>query len=273
MILTNTNYMDFHCHLDMKAFDEDRKMVVKKFFDAGNSKLVTVADPYDPESFEKTLEVLSYHKNIYCMAAAHPHNADRYSPEIEKGLIQFIADSGAVGFGEAGLDFFYNLSAPENQVRVFKRQIAIAKELRLPLVIHSREAEPLVLQAIEEGGFDLPVVFHCYTGNMEDAEEILKRGYYISISGIVTFRQKKTDYLRDIVKMLPMDRLFTETDSPYLSPEPFRGEINTPERVQYVAEKIGEIKEVPVPELNETINQNFEKLFAPGGAGEVPRPG
>ena len=261
MNLTNTNYMDFHCHLDMKAFDEDRKKIAEKFFDAGYSKLVTVADPYESGSFEKTLEILSYNKNIYCMAAAHPHNADHYSPDIEKGLLQFIADSGAVGLGEAGLDFFYNLSIPENQIKVFKRQIAIAKELRLPLVIHSREAEPLVLQIIEESSFDLPVVFHCYTGNMKDAEEILKRGYYISISGIVTFRQKKTDYLRDIAKMLPMDRFFTETDSPYLSPEPFRGEVNTPLRVQYVAEKIAELKGIPVPEVTEAVIRNFEKLF------------
>jgi TatD DNase family protein len=262
MTLTNTGYMDFHCHLDMDAFDGDRKDTVKKFFDAGYARLVTVADPYEAGSFEKTLEILSYHKDIYCMAAAHPHNADRYSPDIEKGLLRFLADSGAVGFGEAGLDFFYNLSTPENQIRVFKRQIAIAKELHLPLVIHSREAEPVVLQAIEDGGFDLPVVFHCYTGNMTDAEEILKRGYYISISGIVTFRQKKTDYLRDIVKMLPPDRLFTETDSPYLSPEPFRGEVNTPLKVRYVVEKIAELKDIPVPELTDAVIQNFEKLFS-----------
>ncbi|MCP5104718.1 MAG: TatD family hydrolase [bacterium] len=255
------NVMDFHCHMDMKDFDENRRDIVDQFFSAGFSKLVTVADPYEAGSFEKTLEILSYHKNIYCMAAAHPHNADRYSPEIETNTIKFVSDNGAVAIGEAGLDFYYNLSTPENQAAVFKRQIAVAKELKLPLVIHSREAEAVVLQTLEEGKFDQPVVFHCYTGGMADAEEILKRGYFISISGIVTFRQKKTDYLREIAKMIPLDRVFTETDSPYLSPEPFRGKVNTPLRVQQVAEKIADLKGIKVEELNGAVNQNFERVF------------
>ena len=265
MTQTDSNYIDFHCHLDMKEFDENREDIVRTFFDSGFSKLVTVADPYEPGSFEKTREILSYNKNVFCMAAAHPHNADRYTPDIESGILQFMAAAGAVGVGEAGLDFFYNLSTPENQIRVFKRQISIAQELRLPLVIHSREAEPLVLQTLEEAKFDRPVVFHCYTGNMEDAEEILKRGYYISISGIVTFKQKKTDYLREVAKIIPLDRLFTETDSPFLSPEPFRGQVNTPARVQYTAEKIAELKGIPVSELNIAVNQNFARIFASGG--------
>ena len=259
------SFVDFHCHLDMKDFDDDRKEIVEKFFNSGFSKLVTVADPYEPGSFEKTREILSYHKNIFCMAAAHPHNADHYNPEIEKNMLHFISDIKTVGIGEAGLDFYYNLSTPENQLKVFKRQIAIAKELRLPLVIHSREAEPTVLQTLADAKFDLPVVFHCYTGNLEDAREILKRGYCISISGIVTFK-KKSVYLEDIVKIIPLDRIFTETDSPYLSPEPFRGKRNTPLRVQHVAEKIAEIKEIPVPELNNAVNKNFNN-FAFGDQG------
>jgi TatD DNase family protein len=253
------NFVDFHCHLDMKDFDDDRKEIVDAFFNSGFSKLVTVADPYEPGSFEKTREILSYHENIFCMTAAHPHNADHYNAEIEKNMLQFIKEINAVGVGEAGLDFYYNLSTPENQLKVFKRQIAIAKELQLPLVIHSREAEPMVLQTLAETKFDLPVVFHCYTGNVEDAREILKRGYCISISGIVTFK-KKSGYLEDIVKIIPLDQIFTETDSPYLSPEPFRGKRNTPPRVQYVAEKIAEIKQIPVSELNTAVNQNFNNF-------------
>lgn len=252
--------MDFHCHLDMKAFDHNREEIAAEFFNSGFSRLVTAADPYEANSFEKTREILSYHKNIYCTAGAHPHSADRYTPAIEKNLLDFIHGSGAVAVGEAGIDFHYNLSTPGNQLNVFKRQIAIAQELQMPLVIHSREAEALVLKTLEEAKFLFPVVFHCYTGNMENAREILKRGYYISISGIVTFRQKKTDYLRDIVREIPLDRIFTETDSPYLAPEPFRGNPNTPLSVRYVAEKIAEIKGIPVGELNRCVNENFERL-------------
>ena len=126
------------------------------------------------------------------------------------------------------------------------------------MIIHSRNAEKEVLNTLEKESFDFPVVFHCYTGDMENALEILKRGYHISISGIITF--KNADYLREIVQKIPMDRIFTETDSPFLSPEPFRGKTNNPLRVILVAEKIAEIKGTTVFELNKSINENFERL-------------
>jgi TatD DNase family protein len=195
------NFIDFHCHLDYKEFDGNRKEIVRECVNSGFAKIVTVADPYDEGSYERTKEVLHCNENVRCMAAAHPHQADLYTPEIEKGILKFIADNHAIGYGEAGLDFHYNLSAPENQRTVFKRQIAIANELQLPLIIHSRKAEQEVLKFLKEAKFDLPVVFHCYTGSKEDAEEILKNGHYISISGIVTF--KNTEFLRDITAIVP----------------------------------------------------------------------
>jgi TatD DNase family protein len=259
------NFIDFHCHLDYKEFDNNRKMIVEECFNSGFAKIVTVADPYEKGSYERTIEVLQGNENVYCMAAAHPHKADYYTPEIEKGILKFITDNHAIGYGEAGLDFYYNLSTPGNQQTVFKRQIAIANELQLPLIIHSREAEPEVLKFLEEAKFDLPVVFHCYTGSKEDAEEILKRGYYISISGIVTF--KNAEFLHDIVRMIPLNRIFIETDSPYLSPVPFRGQTNTPLRVTLVAEKVAEIKEISVEQLNRSINDNFNKITPDSSPG------
>jgi TatD DNase family protein len=252
------NYIDFHCHLDFIDFDGKRADIVKECFDSGFSRIVTVADPYEEGSFQRTVETLGCDSRVSCMTAAHPHNADKYSPEIEKNIIAFIQKNNAVGLGEAGLDFHYNLSEPETQIKVFKRQIALADELALPLIIHSRNAETQVLSALEEYKFDRPVVFHCYTGSIEDAEEIIKRGYYISISGIATF--KKSQFLRDIAQMVPLDRIFTETDSPYLSPEPFRGKTNTPLRVKIVAEKVAEVKGIPVKELNKAINENYLRV-------------
>lgn len=252
------NFVDFHCHLDYKEFDKNRKDIVETCFKSGFSKIVTVADPYEQGSYERTRETLQYHENLYCMAAAHPHGADQYTPEIEKGMLKFIEVNNASGYGEAGLDFYYNLSTPENQRRVFKRQIAIAKELQLPLIIHSRKAEQEVLRIIEEAAFALPVVFHCYTGSKEDAKEILERGYYISISGIVTF--KNAEFLREITRIIPLDRIFTETDSPYLSPEPYRGKTNTPLRVMLVAQMVAELKGVSVEQLNRCVNENFSKV-------------
>ena len=199
------NFIDFHCHLDSREYDGQRKQIVDDCFKAGFSKLVTVADPYEEGSYERTAETLQCHEQVYCMAAAHPHQADGYTPEIEKGILTFIREHHAIGYGEAGLDFHYNLSTPENQRRVFQRQIAAAAELKLPLIIHSRKAEQEVLRLLQKAKFEPPVVFHCYTGNKEDAAEILKRGYYISISGIVTF--KNAEFLRDIVKMIPLQRM------------------------------------------------------------------
>ncbi len=252
------NYIDFHCHLDFKEFDATRAQIIKECFASGFSRVVTVADPYEDGSFERTAETLACHQNISCMTAAHPHQADAYTPEIEKRIFSFIETYHAVGFGEAGLDFHYNLSTPENQLLVFKRQIAMAAELKLPLIIHSRNAEAEVLSALAEARFDRPVVFHCYTGNKEHAEEIIKRGFYISFSGIITF--KKADFLREIATIVPLDRLFTETDSPYLAPEPFRGKTNTPLRVMLVAEKVAALRGIPLAELNHAINENYKQV-------------
>lgn len=254
-----TNYIDFHCHLDDEVYDPSRRELIKECFDSGLGKLVTIADPYEAGSVEKTREMLDYHQNIYAMIAAHPHNADSYGPDQEKTILSFLKESKPLAIGETGLDFHYNYSLPDLQIKVFKRQIALAREFELPLVIHSREAESRVLKILEEEKFPAPVIFHCYSGTREDAEEILKREYYISISGIVTF--KKALLLQEIVQGIPLDKIFIETDSPYLSPEPFRGKTNFPYRVKLVADKIAEIKGIPLEEVTRAINENFDRLF------------
>lgn len=252
---------DFHCHLDMMQFSDSAGLIVKDFFKESSGYLVTAADPYEENSHKRTREILNFNNKIFAMTAAHPHNADNYSKEIENRIIKFLETERVIAVGEAGLDFYYNLSKKEKQEEVFRRQIAIAKEMNLFLTIHSREAEELVLKILEEEKFHLPVVFHCYTGNIENAKEILKRGYYISFSGIVTFKQKKTDYLREIVKIVPLDRIFTETDSPYLAPEPHRGKTNSPLYVKHVAEKIAELKNIPIQTLNRSVKKNLEYLI------------
>ena len=210
------SYIDFHCHLDDPCYEENRWSIIDQCFASGFRKLVTVADPYDEGSLERTAEILSYRPDIDCTTGAHPHNADRYSPEIEKRISGFRERFKILAIGEVGLDFHYNFSTPENQVNVFKRQIALARECALPLVIHSRLAEKEVLEILAQEKFALPAVFHCYTGDGAAAKEILHRGYSISFSGIITF--KKAMELRRIVEETPLDRLFCETDSPYFAP-------------------------------------------------------
>jgi TatD DNase family protein len=259
-MLNKTGYCDFHCHLDDDCFEQNRWQIIDQCFSQGFAGMITVADPFKILSLEKTEEILACHSDIYAVCGAHPHQADQYSLEIEKNIFAFLAKEKAVAVGEVGLDFHYNFATRENQIKVLQRQIAIARELTLPLVIHSRNAEAEVLQILAAENFALPVVFHCFTGNMAAAEEILHRGFSISISGIVTF--KKADALREIVKIIPLPQLFSETDSPYLAPEPKRGEINTPLGVLRVVEKIAAIKNMDATQINTAIAQNFLRLLA-----------
>ena len=197
------DYIDFHCHLDDPRFDEDRWRIIDQCFQAGFSRLVTVGDPYQEASLERTAEILDYHEAIAACAGAHPHQADDYSPAIEKRLLAFLDRPRVFALGEVGLDFHYDLSRRENQEAVFRRQVAIARERSLPLVIHSRKAEALVLKILDQEKFAAPVVFHCYTGDEPSARRrSCGRGYLLSFSGIITF--KKADELRAVVAATPL---------------------------------------------------------------------
>jgi TatD DNase family protein len=251
-------YIDFHCHLDDPCYEGNRRDIVDRCFAAGFAKLVTVADPYEAAALERTAEIVAYHPGIACTIGAHPHNADHYSPEVERRMLDFRERFKVLAIGEVGMDLHYNFSTPENQARTFARQVALARECSLPLVIHSRQAETEVLAILAREKFPLPVVFHCFTGDGDAAREIMKRGYSLSFSGIITF--KKAEELRNIVAATPLDRLFSETDSPYLSPEPNRGRTNTPLAVIQVAEKIAEIKKTELPVVLENIARNLQGL-------------
>lgn len=250
--------IDFHCHLDDPCFEKNRWQLIDQCFSSGFTKLVTVADPFNGPSTEITAEMLSYHPDIHAVIGAHPHQADSYSPEIEKGMFAFYQQFKIIAVGEVGLDYHYNFSTNDNQIKVFKRQIAIAREWSLPLVIHSRKAEEIVLKILASEKFPNPVVFHCYTGNKLAAAEILKKGYYISFSGIITF--KNAIELREIVESTPLQQLFSESDSPYLAPEPNRGKTNTPLAARQVVEKIAAVKKIDIDTINMETNKNFQRL-------------
>lgn len=259
-MLSKIGYCDFHCHLDDECFEQNRWQIIDHCFSQGMVSIISVADPFKKMSLAKTEEILAYNPNIYAVCGAHPHQANQYSLEIEKNIFSFHKKVKILAIGEVGLDYHYDFATRENQINTFKRQIAIARELALPLVIHSRNAEAEVLKILDSEKFVLPVVFHCFTGNKPAAEEILQRGYYISISGIITF--KKAAELREIVKIIPLPQLFSETDSPYLSPEPRRGEINTPLSVIQVVEKIAAIKNMDTAQINVAISQNLLRFSA-----------
>jgi TatD DNase family protein len=251
-------YIDFHCHLDDPGFALERDDLVARCRAAGFSRLVTVADAYDEASLDATAELLSRHDLVAATVGAHPHHAHGYAPQVEKRLLAFLDRQRVLALGEVGLDFHYDLSPRDRQEQVFRRQAAIAAERGLPLVIHSREAERRVLDILEQERFPGPVVFHCFTGDEHAAAEILDRGYSLSFSGIITFR--KAEALRRVVAATPLERLLSETDSPYLAPEPERGRRNTPLGVVRVVERIAAIKGIAEPEVLAQVAANLRRL-------------
>jgi len=250
-------YIDFHCHLDDSCYDGKREEIIARCFAAGFARLVLVADPYNERSLELTAEMAARHTGIDCTVGAHPHQADQYSAEIEKRMLAFLDRCRVLAIGEVGLDFHYDFSPRESQLRVLKRQMAIARERSLPLVIHSRRAENEVLKMLAEERFPKSVAFHCYTGDQATADEIIARGGFLSFSGIITF--KKAEALRRIVAAAPRERLLSETDSPYLAPEPERGRTNTPMAAIRVVEAIAAIRQATTAAVMEQIEENFRR--------------
>jgi len=191
----------------------------------------------------------------------HPHDAKGVSEEDFRRLKDLTADPKVVAVGETGLDFYYNHSPRQIQIEIFCRFIHMARETGLPLVVHNREAQREVVEILRrEGKGDLRGVVHCFTGNYEDAREILDMGFYLSFTGIITF--KNADSLREVVRKLPLDRVLVETDSPYLAPVPYRGKRNEPAFVRYVAEALAQVKGLSLQEVAQATTDNARKLFA-----------
>ncbi len=261
--MKSPHFIDFHAHLDDQNFATGRAQLIDHCFQNGLKKIVTVIDPFEKNSIETSAELLDAYPGIWAVAGAHPHAAERYTPFIENSILEILKQNKVWGIGEIGLDFHYNYSSAEKQVATFRRQLALAKELKKPVIIHSRKAESEILKILAGEKMDSPVVFHCYSGSLQESREILARGYYLSFSGIITF--KNAGMLGEVVRLTPLERLFSETDSPYLAPEPHRGKINIPAYVQLVAEKMAAIKEISLYQLTEAIENNLEMLIIASG--------
>ncbi len=227
---------------------------------AGLVRMVTVAEPYEPRSLAVTAELLGSFAPLIGAAAAHPHGASSYDAACEERLLSFLRTPGVRAVGEAGLDFHYAFSPPAEQERVFRRQIAIAREFGLPLIVHSRAAEERTLAILSEERFSLPVAFHCYTGSLQQARQILLDGHYVSISGIVTF--PRAGEVREVAASVPVSRLFVETDSPYLAPVPHRGKTNSPAWLPLVHDRVAEIRAVSPQQLGRDLQENFARFFS-----------
>lgn len=247
--------IDTHAHLEMI---EDVSQVIQRAIDAGIEKIVAVSS--DLSSSNRTVEIASDHQIVSAAVGIHPHEASESTDETLEEIEKLAKEQKVVGIGETGLDYHYMHTPREVQLNSFRKQIDIAKRLSLPLIVHVREAHEDALQVIkEENAWETMGVIHCFTGDYEAARKYIDEGFYISFSGIVTF--KNSENIREAARKIPIERMLIETDSPYLTPAPFRGKKNEPSYVKYVAEKIAELRGVHSEKIEEETTINAKNLF------------
>lgn len=252
--------VDSHCHLDFPDFAAERDAIVARAREQGVKRLVTISTKV--HKFPDIRAIAESYDDVFCSVGTHPHYADK-EPEITTAdLVKLTDHPKVVAIGEAGLDYFRNNSSVENQEQGFRRHIAAARETRLPLVIHAREADDDVAHILEEetakGTF--PFVLHCFTGGPDLAKRGLALGGYISFSGVITF--KKNEALRAVAASVPQDRILVETDAPYLAPEPHRGKRNEPAFVTNTARALAAARGTDFESVAKQTTENFFRLFS-----------
>ncbi|MAY82411.1 MAG: hydrolase TatD [Deltaproteobacteria bacterium] len=255
---------DSHCHLDVDAFDGAAGVdaVVARAREAGVLRMLAIGSGYGFESAARALAVADRHDDVWASVGVHPHDADQWTEERWAELEQMASSPRVVALGEMGLDFHYDNSPRDTQRNVFRHQIRCAKSLNLPIIIHDRDSdgETMAILDEEDAWSGRGVVYHCFTGTVSTMEQIVERGGYVSIPGIVTF--KKAEDMREVATHVPLDRFFIETDSPFLTPVPFRGKRNEPARVGLVAEKIAELRGIETSVVADATWQNASRFFA-----------
>lgn len=272
--MEKTYFTDTHAHLDDPRFDGDRAEVIRRAKEAGLKNIISVGCWNKEKGFKPLLEVLSYYDFIYAGLGVHPHDAkdvedDKPFEEIKKLALQStdVARSRVVAIGETGLDYYYDKSPRETQKEIFRKHIRLARELTLPLIIHTRDAEEDTIEVLKsEGVGEAGGVFHCFSGSMKLAEEALKLGFYISWSGVITFPNAKE--LREVVKQMPEDKILIETDCPYLAPVPERGKRNEPAFVINTAKEIARLRGLTLDDIGRITTRNAQELFGINKAPE-----
>ena len=256
--------VDSHCHIDGEQFDADRDEVVERAREAGVEIMLNVGtgDPHS-DDFRRAVAVAEKYDNVYASVGVHPHDAKLYDDAAEQHLIDLIRSSGnVIAWGEIGLDFYYDHSPRDVQMEVFRRQIKKARELNVPIIIHSRDADDETVEILtEECGIDdfRGGIMHCFGGTPEMAEKLMSLGFLISFAGNVTF--KKAENLRDAARVVPLDKLLVETDCPFLTPVPFRGKRNEPAYVEHTARFLAEFYGIEFEELADQTTENFLSFF------------
>tara|TARA_B100001057_G_scaffold387378_1_gene394540 strand:+ start:97 stop:855 length:759 start_codon:yes stop_codon:yes gene_type:complete len=251
--------IDSHCHLDHEPLYSDLENVILRSKAVGIEKLLTISTSL--ESFERIKNIINIDKMIYGTIGIHPHEANDKSIGSKEIINNFKISSKIIGIGETGLDFYYNNSDRDKQIKSFIEHIEAALETNAPLVIHSRNAEEETFKILNNyENRNIKILMHCFTGTKQFAEKLLKLNAFFSASGIITF--KNSIDLQETFKFLPLDRILIETDSPFLAPVPNRGKKNEPSFISYTAQKLAEIKGISKSELIKITTNNFNNLFS-----------
>jgi TatD DNase family protein len=258
-------FTDSHAHLDVPQYDADRGEVIDRAREAGVETLLEICgSDIARGSLDVGIKLAEDHLSIYAAVGVHPHEAILYDQSLEQKLLAMSGHEKVIGWGEIGLDYYYDNSPRDVQREVFSRQLELVRECKLPVIIHTRDAEDDTIEILRRvwsntGGSEIGGVLHCFTGTQKLATEAVGMGMYISFSGVLTF--KNAGNLREIAKLVPEDRLLIETDCPYLAPEPYRGRRNEPGFVKETAAKLAEIRGVSIEEIARVTSDNFRRLF------------
>jgi TatD DNase family protein len=249
--------IDSHCHIDFKEFAGKTDEIVGNALEAGVHTLINIG-----ANLQTSINSVALSKKydcIYATVGVHPHDAKIYNDEIEVKLLELMVNKKVVAVGEIGLDFYRDLSPRNIQRKIFRRQLEIAVDRKLPVVIHTRDSFQETLKIVKEyqsrltGG-----VFHCFPGTVKDAYTVVDMGFYISVGGVITFPKAK---MAEVAGEAPLESILLETDSPYLTPEPFRGKTNQPAYVRYVRDKVAELRGISKDEVEKITDRNCQKMY------------
>lgn len=249
---------DSHAHIDDNRFDSDRLETIERARENGVTGIINIGA--DMASSARSVALAQAHEGIYAAVGIHPHDAKAAVKADYDRMAEWVEqEKKVVAIGEIGLDYYYDLSPREVQQEVFIRHIDLARQLRKPIIIHDRDAHGDVMNIVKKEAKGIIGVFHCYSGSLEMAKEVLKLGFYVSFAGPVTFA--KSTKLKEIAAAVPLERLLVETDSPYLTPHPHRGRRNEPAHVRLVAEEVARLRGLSLEAVAEATTQNVKQLF------------
>lgn len=246
-------FTDTHCHI-YKEYYENIEEVLKNAKKSNVNRMIN--NGCDKKSNEEVLELTKNYENIYGAIGIHPENIEEYKEEDLKWIEENLKQSKIIAIGEIGLDYHYTKENKTEQIKLLERQLKIAERYHLPVIIHSREATEDTINTLKK--YKVTGVIHSFSGSLETAKIYIKMGYLLGINGVITFKNSK---LKEVIKEIPLENIILETDSPYLTPEPFRGKKNEPARIKEIAEFICDLKGISLEDLATITNHNIKRIF------------